>query len=142
MCKATYISSPFELPTSEFIPDETYFYLEEGNSEEIKKHFSQPFIYYCGAYTCCSCGFCFDFKDPDLDPDEEDEWGKKSVQELFDFLKANIKSNQYFEIYSCWEGDEDQAQKNMIELNLFSFTLDAAFAFKDFELIKIINKNS
>ncbi len=87
MCMALYIASPVKLQTSEWKKDETYFYVQEELDNPVTQQFSFPYVYYCGSYEGCGCGFYFEFTDDDdKDDKRENEWGKRSIEELFSYL--------------------------------------------------------
>jgi len=140
MCLSVYIATPKEVETSKFIPDETYFYCEKENKvEQLRDKFRYKNIYYCGAHTSCSCGFFYDFKDEEDESDKnENLWGKKSLEEMFDFFRRYIPIYKEIEMFICWEGDEDErpTKSRIIELSKFQFADE--FHFDELEYIKII----
>jgi len=140
MCLAVYIATPKEIETSTFVENETYFYCEkEKNIEKLKERFSYQNIYYCGAYTGCSCGFNFNFDEEDDEEDKnENVWGKQSLEEMFLFFRNYINELNEIEMFVCWEGDEDsEAETNKI-IKLSNFEFGRAFDFNQREFVKII----
>ena len=142
MCLAVYISTDRKIKTSEFVENETYFYIEEEtiNNDKLQDKFKYNNIYYCGSYTCCSCGFNFDFYDEDDDEDRnENMWGKKSLDEMFTFFRNEIDKLKEIEMFVCWEGDEECEPKTKKTIELSKFEFNKEFHFDELEYIQIIN---
>ena len=139
MCHAVYLASSKKLPTSKWIEDVTFFSIEEERKENpVYKKFSFTNVYYCNSHSGCSCGFSYDYNDQDDEEDKkQNDWGKQSVFELFDFLKSNIQSAGSLELYMCWEGDEDDKVESRNEVDLSSFQLGSSFEFKEKEFITV-----
>ena len=140
MCMSFYISTPKEVQTSKYVDDETYFYCEKENEvEPLKNKFSHDNIYYCGSYTCCGCGFYFDFDDEEDEDDvNQNKWGKKSFEEMFDFFKTNISELKEIEMFVCWEGDEKLEPKVFKTIELSKFKFGRSLIFDQLDFIKII----
>ena len=122
MCFAVYIGTNKTQKTGEWIQDETILYFENLSTDEesIREKFSNPFVYYVGADTGCSCGFAWEVEDFN-DPEEQES--KKSPQTLIDFIKEQTKEEE-IEFYCCWEGDWNDPIEEKIEININDVSLD------------------
>jgi hypothetical protein len=141
MCMMLYLGSDAELP---LIPWDDNIHqsicVNELNDpiEYVRKHFSKPFIYYVGAYEGCGCGFSFGIYEA---IDEDDrlayELGKKSVSDLFKYLRANSELTNNFEMYSCLAGDEPIPPEKHETIFLNEFEIGDSFEFKDRQFIMV-----
>ena len=141
MCMMLYMASDKKLPTipwNKNIPD---FYIEELNKRNqeflgVRKQVNKPYIYYVGAHTGCGCGFYYDMSEVfDESSLEENKMNRRSVENLFLYIRENLINEEEFKLYSCWAGDErSQCEKQTI-ININSFILGDSFSFDENELI-------
>ncbi len=137
---ALYIASPVKLQTSEWKKDETYFYVQEELDNPVTQQFSFPYVYYCGSYEGCGCGFYFEFTDDDdKDDKRENEWGKRSIEELFSYLTTHLAKIEKLEMFSCWEGDEKHKPKIRRHIDVSQLNLSNSFGFEEDEYIEVFN---
>ena len=124
MCKALYLASDRPLPESTWDEQNPGFYVEALPTSDaaVRRHFSKPHVYYAGSHEGCGCGFGYgDFGGPALD--ESDALGRRSLEQLFTFLRAQSQTAGPVEMYYCWEGDEDRAAKAAATVDLSTFRL-------------------
>ncbi|WP_042162749.1 hypothetical protein [Paenibacillus gorillae] len=72
---------------------------------------------------------------------------KKCLTELFNYLRSNLRSDEYVELFSCWTDGMDRFKdawkKEMdLVLDLCSFELGNEFEWKECQYIKVIRRNS
>lgn len=78
------------------------------NSKAVRQRFSKPHIYYLGSHQGCSCGFSYG---RDTYDEEEESAARESVRRLSAYLAQAIEIAGPLELYSCWDGDqEDEPQ--------------------------------
>lgn len=124
MCKALYLASNKPLPESKWDEQNPAFYVEALAKADtpVRRHFSKPYVYYAGAHEGCGCGFGYgDFGDPVLEA--SDALGKRSLEQLFTFLRAQSQTAGPLEMYYCWEGDEGRRAKAAATIELATFRL-------------------
>ncbi|KAA9340264.1 hypothetical protein [Adhaeribacter soli] len=123
MCFAVYIGTNEEQEIGEFVPEKTDIYFEHLTEEELeglRPKFSNPYLYYVGSDTGCSCGLQFDSKNYN-DPNEE--INKKSPKRFLEFInQQTLKEN--LEFYCCWEGDWNDPIEEKIEIDIRTISLD------------------
>jgi hypothetical protein len=135
MCMMLYIASDKVLPTIKWDKSMPGFHVKElkETSQElidVKKQVTKSYIYYAGAHTGCGCGFYYDMNDTLIDI-KENIAGKHSIEQLFEYIKANFKSGEELELCSCWAGDEDIPYEKKDTIYLGSFSLDECFSFEE-----------
>ena len=59
MCMVVYVASDYALPTSAWDQARPRYYVEEVSDRDapVRRHFSQPCVYYAGSHEGCGCGF-------------------------------------------------------------------------------------
>jgi hypothetical protein len=151
MCMMLYIASDKKLP---LVPTGQVEYqpiyvdeLSEYNSG-IKKQFTKKYSYYIGSYQGCGCGFSYgQYNIDNEEVDEslielfntEEEKGKKSVRELFNYISNSLENVSEIELYSCWSGNEKDTPKHRVEISLANFSVGNKFSFEEDQLI-IVHK--
>ena len=123
MCYAVFIGTTEKLLTGEFIPNETDIYfrkLEPENEHHLRPKFKNPYLYYVGSDTSCSCGLNFQ-SDQFNNPEWQDD--KKSPQKFIDFIKERTQKED-LEYYCCWEGDWNADPEETITIDIETRTLD------------------
>jgi hypothetical protein len=73
MCMVVYIGSDVPLRTWPFDAAKPRFYVTEvlAHDSAVKRHFSNPHIYYAGAFEGCGCGFQYGREYPEMEDDRE-----------------------------------------------------------------------
>jgi hypothetical protein len=138
MCLTVYISTPEKLKTSKFTGGETYFYVEKVSDPKFQTRFSFPNVYFLGSHTCCSCGFNYDISNNDNEELRiENQKGRKSLAEMFDFFRSVIDKINIIEMYVCWEGEEQSEPVSSTDITLRDFDLGDEFHFNQREFIRI-----
>ncbi|MBA9079889.1 hypothetical protein [Rufibacter quisquiliarum] len=123
MCYSVYIGTTEKQEVGKFVPNETDIYFEELSEEKekgIRPKFKNPFLYYVGSDTNCSCGLVFDSEEFD-NPEEQDN--KKSPTRLLEFINKRTEKED-LELYCCWDGQWDDPIKDRIELDIRTISLD------------------
>ncbi|GGK89706.1 hypothetical protein ACD591_08085 [Rufibacter glacialis] len=123
MCYSVYIGTTEKQEVGKFVPNETDIYFEELSEEKekgIRPKFKNPFLYYVGSDTNCSCGLVFDSEEFD-NPEEQDN--KKSPTRLLEFINKRTEIED-LELYCCWDGHWDDPIKDRIELDIRTISLD------------------
>ncbi|WP_256011782.1 hypothetical protein [Desertivirga xinjiangensis] len=123
MCYAVFIGTQEEQLIDQFFPDQTVLYFDKVNPEAkpfLKSKFKNPFIYYVGSDTSCSCGLNFQ-SEYFHDPEWQDQ--KQSPQAFLNFLKDETQKSEV-EYYCCWEGDWEEEPEQIIVLNINDIELD------------------
>jgi hypothetical protein len=123
MCYCAYIGTTEEQPLGKFVANETDIFFEKLSDDElagVRPKMQNPFLYYVGSDTGCSCGLAYDSEEFN-EPDELDN--KKSPQKLIDFIKERTKKED-LELYCCWEGDWDDPVEESIEIDINDISLD------------------
>jgi hypothetical protein len=131
MCYAVYIGTTEKQQLGKFVAEKTELFFEELSADElegIRPKIKNPFLYYVGSDTGCSCGFAYESENFN-DPEEQDT--KKSPQKLIDFIKERT-TKEDLEFYCCWEGDWKDPIEESIEININDISLDKNY----FELLE------
>lgn len=126
MCKVVYVAADKELPLIATDNPPPSLSVRELTLEEavVRNVFSQPYVYFVGSYTGCSCGFDYATGDK-LEVD-----GRESVRRLREYLQAASQSATSIALFACWDGDEANGASERVEVPLDFFADDAP----DFEL--------
>ncbi len=105
MCLAVYIASDKTLPLIEWKKEKPAFNVVPLTKHEngVKRQFSRPFIAYAGSHEGCGCGF---FKEGE--EVKELEIVQANYDSLVNYLKKLKEQGASIEIYSCWEGDQEE----------------------------------
>ncbi|CAM3829232.1 hypothetical protein GCM10009865_05740 [Aeromicrobium ponti] len=120
MSLATYIGSNVELSINDESDDLVTigsYFSDEGHRLNVKKYqFTTPYVY-----------------------EVSSDWGieiskymKKSICKeskeklilLCKLMDSYLKSGDFFELYSCWVGEETEKRKGELTLNINSFDID------------------
>lgn len=130
-----------EMPLIPFDIDyDKYLYVTELNDLDtaVKKQFTKKYVYYVGAYEGCGCGFSYgQYEVLDDDDQKQRESGKKSLEQLFNYIKTNIVGLKEIELFSCWAGNEESRPEYREIIELRKFKLGDAFYFKENQFIII-----
>jgi hypothetical protein len=156
MCMMVYLASDYELPEIANKDDAAISILRLDNRDQTYKDIQEvsikPFVYYAGSHSGCGCGFSYGFDYASMQVGELWEGldekvkkqlmesnnnteveGKKSVEQLFDYIRKNLIYNQAIELFSYWtdkEGSEIEIDEN-IYFDIFK--LGDSFDFKEFQ---------
>ncbi|WP_427125959.1 hypothetical protein ACQCPQ_18125 [Priestia megaterium] len=121
MSLATYIGSNVELPINDELDDVVTIgscFSDEMHRLNIKKnHFTTPYVY-----------------------EVSSDWGieiteymnksrlkesKEKLLALCQLMDHYLKSGDFFELYSCWIGEENEEREGELTLNIHYFDIDA-----------------
>lgn len=120
MSLATYIGSNIELPIDDESEDPvtigSYFSDEEHRFNVKKYQFTTPYVYEVSS----DWGI-------EISKYMNKETCKESKEKLIALCKlmdGHLKSGDFFELYSCWIGDETEIREGELTLNINSFDID------------------
>ena len=119
MCMAVYLASDVALPEIAWDAQAPAFHVTGDlgpHGREVVRHFSKPFAYYVGSHTCCGCGFSYGQNEPD-EMQEDAAAARKSVADLAAYLRQALSVTPELELYSCWSGDEAEAELSRVSLS-------------------------
>ncbi|GAB4039493.1 hypothetical protein [Spirosoma gilvum] len=134
MCYCLYIATTKPQPTSELATHQTELYLEEPTQmelENLRLKFTNPYIYYVGSYSNCSCWFNLPAGQAG-NPD----WirAQRSVARLINLIRTESEKG-ILELYSCWTGNTDSVVEEYLQLKASSILLDNYFEITENQLI-------
>jgi hypothetical protein len=86
----------------------------------VRAIFSKPAVYFCGAYTGCSCGFSYGSNDA------EDQPGLESLRALHAYIANVLTPTGTVEMYSCWSGDEGNPPEMRQDVSLAALAADGS----------------
>ena len=112
MCIVAYIASRSPLPLIPFREEAPAFNVTELTEHErpVLMHLTLPHVRQAGSHTSCGCGFNEGRQHP--------EWSDNAAAEQAEALKSSAQLARYVrehrveQIYSCWSGDEGEAQES------------------------------
>ncbi|MBP3953104.1 hypothetical protein [Bacillus suaedae] len=122
MSLASYIGCNIELPITddEYSNDSLYIggcFAGDKDLQNVKKYqFTTPYVYevsshwgieiteYMNQKTCAE--------------------SKKKLLELCERMNGYLKQGDYFELYSCWVGEEDEKREGELSLHINNFDID------------------
>jgi hypothetical protein len=125
MCFTVYLGSNKILPEIKWDEKNPQFFTQQLSTDElnIKNHFSFPEVIYLGSDESCGCGFRHALLEYDenswmdvVDTYSENE--QKNHNNLVNFIKNNLKEEEYFELYTLWDGDFNEKPLNFLNINL------------------------
>ncbi len=105
MCLAVYIASNVTLPLVEWDEKQPGFNITSlsGYGIKVEKQFVYQHVVYAGPHEGCGCGF---FKEGEVG--DELAQVQLNYDSLALYLKSKTSTDVKFEIYSCWEGDQEE----------------------------------
>lgn len=135
MCMMLYIAADNELPLVPWDEDSPGLFVKELPEayEKVRKHLAKKNVYLAGAHTGCGCGFVFGVHE-DLD---DTNAGRRSVEQLLEYLENNLPDKGEIELYSCWAGDEDKPIEFNRSIDIKYFRLGESFSFREKEIIVV-----
>jgi hypothetical protein len=121
MSLASYIGCNIKIPTNdEYYTDDFYIgrcFANDNNLRNVKKHqFTTPYVY-----------------------EASSDWGinisehtskkirtqsKQKLIKLCEIMNGYLKKGDYFELYSCWIGDEAEEREGKITIKINNFDVD------------------
>jgi hypothetical protein len=138
-----YLSSDKELPIIPYKKDFVNFYVNKLGEQDFgyegaRKVLSKKYLYNAGAHTGCGCGFDYGTYEPiDNDDIEEEQKGKESVSQLFNYIKSALITNKNIELYACIAGNEGKDFVTKSIDIIHKYALGDSFFFVGNELWKI-----
>ena len=110
MCMVAYIASRSPLPLIPWQQDKPTFNVTELTEYEqpVCRHLSLPHVRQAGSHTSCGCGFNEgrEYAEAYDDPTAE----RADALESSSQLARYVREHRVEQIYSCWSGDESEAQ--------------------------------
>ena len=122
MCYSVYVGSSEKLKTGKFIPEKTEIYLEQPTEDDLnalRLKFKNPYIYYVGSSTQCSCGLQFD---PEKFNDPKEQINKTSPMKFLEFINEQTKKED-LEFYCCWDGKWNEPVESRKEIDIRTISL-------------------
>ena len=111
MCLVAYIASRSPLPLIPFQESAPAFNVTEITEQEqaVLVHLALPHVRQAGSHTSCGCGFNEGREHPEVydDPAAERAGALESSARLAQYVRVH----RVEQIYSCWSGDEAEAQE-------------------------------
>lgn len=111
MCMVAYIGSRSPLPLIPFQESAPAFNVTEITEQEqaVLVHLALPHVRQVGSHTSCGCGFNEGREHPEVydDPAAERAGALESSARLAQY----VREHRVEQIYSCWSGDEAEAQE-------------------------------
>ena len=152
MCMVVYVASDYALPTSAWDQARPRFYVEEVSDRDapVRRHFSQPCVYYAGSHEGCGCGFQygeyeFDYDDDDPSANEESRRrlaaNQDSRRRLAEFLAVALQHQPAVEVFACWSGDEAVPAEHRGRVRPADLLRDRTF-FRERELLVISEQDA
>ena len=138
MCFCLYVGTEVPVPTIPYDNNDRKLNTEDLNEHEkmVAIHFTKPHHKYIGSDEGCGCGFRNVWFSDGGWPEEsmigeENYTGEREQpnhQQLYDFLKEILATNQDIELYGCWDISEPTEGQTILQL---SAILDMQFYFRD-----------
>jgi len=111
MCLMVYLAASRPLPLIPLEANAAITVRElDAREQGVAQWFSQPFVYYVGAYEGCGCGFNYGRYPIENESDQEQyAASRQSVQQLAAYLAQALEQAAELELFVCWDGDQGQA---------------------------------
>ncbi len=134
MCLAVYIASNTTLPLVDWNEKQPKFNITSLSDYEVKveKQFSYQHVVYAGSHEGCGCGF---FKEGEVG--DELVQVQSNYDSLANYLRAHSSKGVKFEIYSCWEGDQEETPEFKKQISI-SEIVAPDFEFKEKAYYEIV----
>ncbi|MED3961310.1 hypothetical protein [Niallia taxi] len=123
MSLATYIGCNIELPINDVDEgSDEFFYIygyfaDELNLLNVKNHqFNTPYIYEISGNWGIEIS-------PYMNPKRRAK-SQKNLMKLFEIMDTHISNDDFFELYSCWVGEEAREREGEITLHINNFDID------------------
>ncbi|MDX8289441.1 hypothetical protein SLL00_06535 [Metabacillus indicus] len=121
MSLASYIGSNVKIPTSYEISEDLIVFGNCFSDEEMRKdvkeyQFSTPFVYEVSSHWGIEIS-------EHLDAETREEL-KKKLTELCRIMDGHLKKDDFFELFSCWVGEEADKREGELTLKINSFDID------------------
>lgn len=131
MCLFLFMASDVEIPQNPWSAgksDDMYVREILPNEAVVRRHFTKPYIYKVGAWQECACNFQYNV-------DEED---RRSINSLFEFLRAELKRTDKIELFSCLAGEEEEALQVFTTIHMDKYKEGDIFGFEKKQFISIV----
>jgi len=128
-----YVASDYDLPTSVWDQARPRFYVQEvtDRNAPVRRHFSQPCVYYAGSHEGCGCGFQYgEYEDEDPSANQD------SRRRLAEFLSLALQHQPAVEVFACWSGDEAAPAEHRGRVRPMDLIRDRTF-FRERELLVV-----
>jgi len=139
MCMMVYLAASQPLPLIPLTETNAAITVRELAAREqvVTQWFSQPLVYYVGAYEGCGCGFNYGHY-PIEDEYDQQEYvaSRRSVQQLAAYLAQALEQGIEIELFVCWDGDQGQSPHTHAMLTLADLGGEV-FGFAELALIRV-----
>ncbi|MDQ6420795.1 hypothetical protein RB620_15300 [Paenibacillus sp. LHD-117] len=122
MSLASYVGCNIELPANDDEYTDDFFYIGscfsgEDNLHNVKKYqFTTPYVYEVSSHWGIEIA-------KHMNPQTRAE-SKKKLLELCKTMDSHLKKGDFFELYSCWVGEEMEKREGKIILRINEFDID------------------
>lgn len=122
MSLASYIGCNIELPITdnEYSDDSLYIggcFADEEHLQNVKKYqFTTPYVYEVSSHWGIKIS---EYTTPEICAES-----KAKLLELCKRMDSYLKEGDYFELYSCWVGEETEKREGEITLQINNFDID------------------
>jgi hypothetical protein len=122
MSLASYIGCNIELPINEDEYSDESFYIggcfaDEENLQNVKEYqFTTPYVYEVSSHWGIEIT---EYTNPETCAESKDK-----LLELCERMDGYLKQGEYFELYSCWVGEEDEKREGELNLQINNFDID------------------
>ena len=120
MSLATYIGSNVELPINDELDDVVTIgscFSDEMHRLNIKKnHFTTPYVYEVSSHWGIKIS---EYTTPKICAES-----KKKLIALCKIMDSYLEKGDFFELYSCWIGEESEKREGEITLQINNFDVD------------------
>ncbi|MCJ7983198.1 hypothetical protein CN367_04280 [Priestia megaterium] len=123
MSLATYIGTNVELPINDGLNDvvtiESCFSDERHRLDIQKHHFTTPYVYEVSSD--------WGIEITDYMNKSRRKESKEKLLALCKLVDPYLTSGDFFELYSCWIGEEAKEQERKLTLNIHYFDIDGIY---------------
>src|SRR4051812_44507299 len=106
MCFVLYVASRVTPPLVSWNDENRGVWTEaiDEHHAVVRQRFTLPEAAYVGSDIYCGCGF----RHQRVQITDEDDGRQKNHQQLVDYLKQHFSSEEWMELYGCWDRAESQ----------------------------------
>ncbi|RBP86208.1 hypothetical protein DFO70_13014 [Cytobacillus firmus] len=122
MSLASYIGCNIEIPINDHEYSDDFFYIGgcfagDDELQNVKKYqFTTPYIYEVSSHWGIQI---FKYMDPEASTES-----KKKLIELCKIMDSYLEKGDFFELYSCWVGEETDKREGELTLQINNFDIN------------------